>query len=346
MNQFFILEVIVMASIFQGCSVNEVWIKAASKLFNEEDSVLSRGNKLTFEKTHSLFIVSNPKDRWVIARQPIISIAYIFAFLIWTLKGSNDAKVINYWNPSLPRYSGRTEIYPGAYGYRLKNQYNLDQLERAYRALKKCNYSRQIVLQIWHPEIDFPDVQGNPVSSDIPCNICSLLKVRNHKLMWTQIMRSNDIIRGNPYDFVLFTTLQEIIAGWLNLEVGEYCLYCDSLHLYKESDSGKFSIDSKLELSKNTDNYDLNFKNTQIIVSEIYSFMERIPNKSDSDETFLKAVRKISVGDTYGNMLKIIALYAANKQGRNKIMHILLKDISNPFYCDMWNRWLNKSDLK
>ena len=50
-----------------------------------------------------------------------------------------------------------------------------------------------MVIQIYDVETDFPVDNGQPRSNDIPCNICSLLKVREGKLEWSQIMRSNDM---------------------------------------------------------------------------------------------------------------------------------------------------------
>ena len=35
-------------------------------------------------------------------------------------------------------------------------------------------------------------------------------KVRQGKLEWSQIMRSNDVLLGMPYNFIQFTGLQEI----------------------------------------------------------------------------------------------------------------------------------------
>jgi thymidylate synthase len=46
-------------------------------------------------------------------------------------------------------------------------------------------------------------------------------------------MRSNDLFKGLPYNLIQFTTLQEIIAGWLRIEVGSYNHISDSLHLYE-----------------------------------------------------------------------------------------------------------------
>ena len=83
--------------------------------------------------------------------------------------------------------------------------------------------------------LDFPSDNGLPVADDIPCNICSMLKVRNGRLEWSQIMRSNDIFLGLPHNFVQFMTLQEVLAGWIGIEPGTYTHFADSLHLYEKN---------------------------------------------------------------------------------------------------------------
>ena len=73
------------------------------------------------------------------------------------------------------------------------------------------------MLQIWDPCQDLPDQDGKPVSEDIPCNVMALLKIRNGHLYWTQVMRSNDVMRGLPYNIIQFTMLQELFAAWRQL---------------------------------------------------------------------------------------------------------------------------------
>src|SRR5262249_1409387 len=104
---------------------------------------------------------------------------------------------------------------------------------RAYLALQSTPESRQVVLQIWDAHSDLPDTSGTPVSPDVPCNICSFLKIRNNRLEWTQILRSNDLFLGVPYNFVQFTCLQEVMGGWPHVEPGDYVQLSDSLHVYQ-----------------------------------------------------------------------------------------------------------------
>jgi thymidylate synthase len=47
-------------------------------------------------------------------------------------------------------------------------------------------------------------------------------------------MRSQDLWLGFPYDVFTATLIQELMAGWLGVELGEYHHTVDSLHLYAD----------------------------------------------------------------------------------------------------------------
>lgn len=189
----------------------------------------------TRELLHVSAELADPRNRWTVHRNPPLNAAFAVAEMVWIIRGRRDAAFLNYFNTALPKYAGTGSTYAGAYGWRLQKNLGFEQLRAAYRALKVNPDSRQVVLQIWDGKRDFPGDDGKPRSADIPCNIVSLLKVRGGCLDWTQIMRSNDIFRGWPYNILQWTTLQEVMAGWLGLSLGTYHHISDSLHMY-ESD--------------------------------------------------------------------------------------------------------------
>ncbi len=166
------------------------------------------------------------------SRQPAMNPAFAIAEVIWIVSGRRDAAFLNYWNPKLPQFAGNDKKYHGAYGFRLRRHFGLDQLERAYQALLHNPDTRQVVLQIWDSSVDFPLTDGSPANPDIPCNVCAFAKIRDGKLEGTQILRSNDLFLGVPHNFVQFTSLQEILAAWLGIEVGHYRHIADCLHIY------------------------------------------------------------------------------------------------------------------
>src|SRR5439155_956769 len=171
---------------------------------------------------HAALSIRDSRQRWVASRFPPLNPPFAIAEVIWIICGRQDSKFLNYFNPKLPNFAGTGPTYYGAYGFRLREHFGVDQLERAYRALHSNKDSRQVVLQIWDPRMDLPTESGEPRAPDVPCNLTAILKVRGGRLEWTQVMRSNDLFRGLPHNIVQFTSLQEVIAGWLGLEPGTY----------------------------------------------------------------------------------------------------------------------------
>ncbi|MGH9905438.1 MAG: thymidylate synthase, partial [Pyrinomonadaceae bacterium] len=204
-----------MFQLFEGQTADEVWGNVAKAFRSGEGTAQPSRAGQTREILHSAMSISDPIQRWITSRTPPINPAFAIAEAIWIISGRNDSAFLNYFNSQLPKYAGDGETYHGAYGYRLRHNLQIDQLDRAYQTLKGKPNSRQVVLQIWDGRIDLPTSSGVEASTDVPCNLMSILKVRNGKLEWMQIMRSNDVYRGLPYNIVQFTTLQEVLAGWL-----------------------------------------------------------------------------------------------------------------------------------
>src|SRR5688572_20081702 len=206
---------------FEGHTANDVWAKIALA-FRDEEKTRKQSSRcgLTRELLHASLAIENPRERWVSIRMPPINVAFALAEVVWIISGRNDSKFINYFNRSLPKFAGGGSEYHGAYGHRLRCHWGVDQLERAYSILRSRPDSRQVVLQIWDGKVDLPASDGEEVGPDVPCNSMAMLKVREGRLEWMQILRSNDAFMGLPYNLVQFTTLQEVMSGWLGVEVG------------------------------------------------------------------------------------------------------------------------------
>jgi thymidylate synthase len=220
-----------MIRCYAGTTADELWLNVARSLLDAQPQA-GRGGA-TKELLHVGLTLGDPRARWVTVRRPALNPAFALVEAVWILSGSREAAVPNFWNPVLPRFAGDGSTFHGAYGWRLRHHFGIDQVERAVTALRKNPDSRQIVLQIWDSAIDFPDATGRPVAADIPCNTASHLKVRDGRLHWLQIMRSNDVYLGTPHNIVQFSILQEVIAARLGIELGNYDVVIDSLHVYE-----------------------------------------------------------------------------------------------------------------
>lgn len=293
----------------------------------------------TLELLHVGLEVDDPRQRWVISRRPAINPAFAIADALWILAGSNNAKVMNYWFSNLPQFSGRGATYAGAYGHRLRKHFGVDQIKRACAALTSVPSSRQVVLQYWDVLTDLPQVDGEPRSPDVPCNVISMLKVREGRLEWTQVLRSNDVYRGMPNNFVQFTFLQEVMAGWLGLKVGGYHHWSDSLHIYADS-LDAFSCGSPVAEETNTDSLALPFDQGNHLIHEMYQRMTMLtmPELSESNISEISSMTDAPIG--YQNLLRVLASDSARRHGHQHQAQSLMAACTNPQLVQVWLMWL------
>lgn len=325
--------------LFEGRTANEAWSEAAAAFLVEGQAQeqASRAGS-TREILHAAFTIHDPLARWVLARRPAINPAFAIVETIWILAGREDSALPNHWNPKLPKYTGSGERYHGAYGHRLRRRFGFDQLERAYLALKNNPDSRQVVLQIWKPNIDLPDEKGRPAARDVPCNVLSMLKVRDGKLEWTQVMRSNDLFRGVPYNFVQFTVLQEVLAGWLSVEVGSYNHFSDSLHLYEEDFKSLENIDESIDSLPNADSLSLPKKDSDIAFAELERQLDTITNDRLA-EGRMRELLDNSLPESFKNLLVIAAADSALRRGWSCLAQEAAANCTNGPLLQAWDRW-------
>ncbi len=284
-----------------------------------------------------------------------INPAFALAEVIWILAGSDDLSFLSFWNRRMVRYSDDGSTLCGAYGQRLGSrptlslsnanklrhesqvEARLDQIRMAYEALVRTPHSRQIVLQIWDHRKDMPDPL--PRSKDVPCNLISHLMIRDGKLEWLQVMRSNDLYWGLPYNFVQFTTLQEIIAGWLGLEVGSYVHISDSLHVYKRHWTDLSTRDlTSASVPKNESDLRVGpYEKWETYFREIVSFAMRLIGSTSLDGILAVDVAS-NIPLAYREWLSVLKAETLRKHGH---LAEALKTIRGAgiFWERSWSQW-------
>ncbi len=312
---------------FSGQSADTVWTDAATELIQRPDYAHRGKSGDTREILRCVLRIRDPRRRWVLSRRPPYNPAFGLVEFIWIITGNNESRVVNYWNPGLPRYSGAGDRYHGAYGFRLRREFGIDQIKRAFEVLANAPETRQAVLQIWKPNIDLPARDGNPVSKDVPCNVMSLIKVRDGHLHWTQIMRSNDIMRGLPYNIIQFTMLQEVMAGWLECELGEYFHLSDSLHVY-ERDAEAFTVSPTESTPVDRRPLALPYHDAEQLFTGIYNELSTVAwggqEEGQLRKTFSRDSEKNrSRCELIKDMMSVIGSDAARRHGFSGLAHEL-----------------------
>lgn len=327
-----------------GQSANEAWLKAASHLALCGSEVTEGRGGAILEALHVTISIANPIQRWVIARNPPINVAFALAEVVWMLSGRNDSRFVNYFNSKLPQFAGEVADYHGAYGFRLRKEFGIDQLARAYEILRSNPSTRQVVLQIWSPSLDLPASNGSPISADIPCNISSIVKIRNQRLEWFQIMRSNDIFRGLPYNIVQFTTLQEVLAGWLGIGLGSYNHLSDSLHVYSIDRTCLDMLDNE-KPKDNSDSLALTKDQFDNELSQLVNDCEMIINPEIEGDRLLQICDNSRLRPPFRNILSVLAAEGARRRNSTTTLDIMQK-CSNPILRQLWERWESRVKLK
>ena len=327
---------------FAGNTADETWLQVVAAL-RDGAGVLDQPSRvgLTKEILHAAIAIEKPTSRWTISRSPAMNPAYAFAELIWTVNGRDDSAFLNYFNSKLPEMAGDGPSYHGAYGKRLRRHLGFDQFERAYLALKHCTESRQVVLQIWDGEIDLPASDGAPASPDIPCNLVSLLKIRNDRLEWTQVMRSNDIFRGIPYDFVQFTCLQEIFAGWLGIQSGTYCHVSDSLHAYVKDVPNILSA-TPIIADSDTSSFTLPFEESESVFRSLAQAVDRIIDDAYSAANLISNLHACALPASYRDILSVLTAEGLRIRKDTSAYLEAISVCQNPLYRQLWIRWLKR----
>jgi len=326
--------------IFDNKTADELWLEAAAALRKDAVEQPSRAG-VTRELLHVAFCIQDPRQRFVISRFPPINLAFALAEIVWILGGRSDSAFINYFNRQYSKFCGDGPVYHGAYGDRLRRHLGIDQLQRACDALRANPDTRQVVLQIWDSSIDLPGSSGEPASKDIPCNIVSFLKIRSGALEWTQVMRSNDLFRGLPYNLVQFTTLQEVLAGWLHVRMGSYHHLSDSLHVYDE-ELPVVTAATAEGIEENTDSLSLSKPDFDLAFAELTSVADRIVDELVIADELARSANEAALPQSYRNILFVLCAEGARRRGNAAVMEELISSCTNNVYRKLYRRWLSR----
>lgn len=329
---------------FAGDTANEVWQQIAASYRNGGDwrEHTGRGGK-TSELLHVALSISRPTERWVVSRSPALNPGFALAEVVWIMAGREDSKFINAFYPDLAKWQGDGLAYHGAYGHRLRGKFGIDQLERAYLALKENPDSRQVLLQMWDARADLPDEHGKERSRDIPCNVMSLLKIRDGFLEWMQIIRSNDVWRGLPHNIVQFTSLQEIMAGWLGCKVGTYNQISDSLHVYLgNEDADNVRAVASLDAAPNTDSIALPKSDSDAAFRELASRVDRMIEGASTPRAISDLARYPDAPVAIQNILRVLAAELARRRNFLDLSQDIMAACNNLVLAQLWDRWFKR----
>jgi thymidylate synthase (methanogen type) len=122
----------------------------------------------------------------------------------------------------------------------------INQIEYIIQKLKEKPYSRRAQAITWRPLVD-------PFHSDPPCLQRIYMRVKDEQLIMQTTWRSRDLFRAWEANVNGMIRIQKYVADQLNVEVGHYLDFSNSLHIYGNT------IDELKDMLKRMKNKDESF---------------------------------------------------------------------------------------
>lgn len=146
-------------------------------------------------------------------------------FAFW--RGLNPGHVERY-NSNMEQFiQDDGKMRGSAYGRYLRHLPH-DQIARVVDMLSENPETRRAVMNI-HNAV-FEDYDCN----DVACTIYLHPMLRDGELWMFANLRSQDMLFGYPYDTQAFQWIQEVLAGILGVDVGEFVYHINSMHYYTD----------------------------------------------------------------------------------------------------------------
>jgi len=218
-------------------SFSDLYQKIIYNLYhNFEYETNPRGLKIR-EIINFVFQLNNPYSNLFKNSARSLPLKYLAGEIIWYFSGKNDLKFIDNYSKFWKNIANDDGTCNSAYGNLIftkkDNPEQISQWYWAFNSLIKDKDSRQALIHF-----NRPDHQSYSVK-DFVCTLNGVFHIRNNKLDFTVMMRSNDVFFGLTYDLPFFTLLQQqmyrhLKSHYSNLEMGSYLHHSLSLHLYEK----------------------------------------------------------------------------------------------------------------
>ncbi len=166
---------------------------------------------------------------------PLLTVRKMFpkffcAETVWFIAGHKHAGFLQQFTKGWDSFLEDDGTIETAYGYRWRHHFGRDQLLDLVEHLREEPSSRQGVVMMWDPS---SDGLRAPKKKNVPCPFTWTANIIGGKLNLHMIMRSNDMVLGNPNDTADFALLQAMIAQELSVAVGKLTISISHAHIYE-----------------------------------------------------------------------------------------------------------------
>jgi len=213
-------------------NVNDAYYKGLTLIGLNHLLEQSRNGSVWTYPTPVCTVYHNPTQRMLFDKTRNANPFFHLMEAFWMLAGRNDVEFVSEYAANMKNYSDDGETLNGAYGFRWRRHFGVDQLRNVLCLLQSDPNTRRAVLGMYDPNTDQSD---DGASKDIPCNTHVYFRIKQGKLHMTVSNRSNDIVWGcYGANAVHMSVLHEFMAQAVGVPVGTYTQFSNDWHIYQQ----------------------------------------------------------------------------------------------------------------
>lgn len=318
-----------MTRLYTG-TANQVYPRLVGDIVKLGRKIEVRGTN-TLEVDPVVIDLERPWEPLVTSYGRPINVTFAIAEVLWMLLGRRDVAMLQFYNEQIKQFSDDGLVFNAPYGYRLRHAHGYDQIKDAELTLRQDPGTRRAVMVIWHPndkgwsvDPELRTIVERRSTKDRACNVMAEAWIRDGKLNWFQVIRSNDALLGIPYNFFQWTHVQQYMAKRLEVGQGEFT-YCSVIpHLYTDT---YYKEIPKLETF---DLYRYSLLNQGFIGAVDDNAMHEVEKCEEAAR--LNGYQYMpTMGDAWDTALWMFAAHHEYKQGRNESALDLLKCVPGTY---------------
>ena len=284
-------------------NIDNAGIGTISDLLSNGIEVSPRGMKCKEIINYHISII-DATNQMITLKKRKLNYAFQIIEKMSFVSGKECPDLICMYNSNMKNFKNEeTGFFDGDYAPRIYRQLNW-----VYETLTNDPDSRQAVITIRNETDEKP-------TKDHPCTLSFQFFIRDNKLQMVTTMRSNDAyISCLGYDLMNFMFVQNVLAAWLGIDVGQYHHNVGSMHIY-ENHYDRFEYLSKNNETNNIKNkicntWDLDYNDTYETLESFWIEEERIRNVGK----FIPTGHVIT-----DNLLQYLQKYWERKSGKKKL---------------------------
>lgn len=210
-------------------SFDKIYRDAIARIMHHGEEVFSERTRIGTRALPGMTFQTDLQEGFPLLTLRKIPVRLFVSEVVWMCTGEKDLSFIQQFTGIWDDFAEEDNTMGTAYGYRWRNHFGRDQLLDLVEHLKTEPSSRQGVVMMWDPASDGLTA---PKKKNVPCPFTFVANIIGGKLNLHLVIRSNDMMLGNPHDVAGFGLLCSMLAQELRTGVGVLTVSVSHAHIY------------------------------------------------------------------------------------------------------------------